>query len=681
MATKLVAMAIWQHYFSRSSNEIARAYDPDRLFFPSTMIEYEGDNQHNQSMEQQHDEMTTSNNMFYRQSAAPSDPHQLQRRHRSSFEFSGSNDSSDERDQPLLWTNHDQDEGGESSDNSQHSTIVQRHYASTAAICLCTFTHSWLLVSVFPYAGFMVIKLVPGTTEENAGSYAGLLSAAFMLGRAVTSYNWGKISDVYGRRIVLFVSLILSAIFSVLFGLSKSFEIAFLWRFLLGASNGVAGISKTIVSETAEGDETLETRGMSLSMGMWGWGFLLSPALAGYLSDPLQQYPHFQHWLPSSSALFKFLQSYPFSLPNFVSVFLCLLDVVAVKLWVPETLPNQVLLSPSLMISDCCNWMASCCHTNLCRGHLRGEEEEQPPNLSQNALAYQLPPNPSDLKQARMIHTESVSLLSTSSPCLQPATRADSTASISALREEEENATMVSLWAKRNTRNHLMLYWVFSFVAIAIDEAFPLFCISKTGGLAMTAREIGKLLSATGLIFAASQYHVYAWIVDKYGLTTSIQIGACLSAPLVTLVPVSLIFHHSTSTNDVDGTRTLSWSAFVYLGILLAVCRIFGLVFFSSVTIATNRTVIPSQRGTMNGLSMLGGSIAKGLGPIFAGWLTAFGISSGTFPPKVGAVVVFLVIGLSAAFTAIMTLVMLREKDAQELPASLDRDDDDQSIT
>jgi F0F1-type ATP synthase assembly protein I len=44
-------------------------------------------------------------------------------------------------------------------------------------------------------------------------------------------------------------------------------------------------------------------------------------------------------------------------------------------------------------------------------------------------------------------------------------------------------------------------------------------------------------------------------------------------------------------------------------------------------------------------------------------------------------VVVFLVIGLSAAFTAIMTLVMLREKDAQELPASLDRDDDDQSNT
>ena len=226
--------------------------------------------------------------MINPQSEKMNDPRHLQRRHRSSFDIGSPDDSADERDEPLLRRTSLSDDDGDSSDSDQqHATIVQQHYASTAAMCLCTFTHSWLLVSVFPYAGFMSIKLVPGTTEENAGYYAGLLSAAFMIGRAVTSYGWGKISDIYGRRIVLFISLILSALFSVLFGMSTSFEIAFLWRFLLGASNGVAGISKTIVSETAKGDDVLETRGMSLSMGMWGWGFLISPALAGYLSDPL----------------------------------------------------------------------------------------------------------------------------------------------------------------------------------------------------------------------------------------------------------------------------------------------------------------------------------------------------------------------------------------------------------
>ena len=608
--------------------------------------------------------------MINQQSTMTNDPRHLQRRHRSSFDISGSGDSTDERDEPLLlWNSQNDDGDGENSDDAnQHATVVQQHYASTAAICLCTFTHSWLLVSVFPYAGFRVIKLVPGTTEENAGSYAGLLSAAFMIGRAVTSYGWGKISDVYGRRVVLFISLVLSALFSVLFGLSTSFETAFLWRFLLGASNGVAGISKTIVSETAKGDDTLETRGMSLTMGMWGWGFLLSPALAGYLSDPLEQYPRFQQFLPADGAISHFLQKYPFSLPNFISVFLCILDFIAVQLFVPETLPKTDLRNPFLMMSDCYNCISSWLRTHNIQSDTLNEDGEQ---QLLDLIEHNGDPSSNSVKQARLAHSESVSLLSTSIPHLRPAEQRLSTSSTSSVQQEAQ-ATMASLWAKRDTRNHLMLYWLFSFVAIAIDEAFPLFCISKRGGLAMTAREIGKLLSATGLIFAASQYHVYAWIVDKYGLTRSIQIGACLSAPLVTFVPVSLALNHISAENDNNDKTTLSWSAFFYLGILLAVCRIFGLVFFSSVTIETNRTVIPSHRGTMNGLSMLGGSIAKGLGPIFAGWLTSFGISSGIFPPRVGAVVVFLVIGLSAATTAVMTFMMLGDKEPQVVPVNPD---------
>ena len=138
--------------------------------------------------------------------------------------------------------NHDEDVA--TTIPTTASWIEGQHYASTAAICLCTFTHSWLLVSVFPYSGFLVIQLVPGTNEENAGTYAGVLAAAFMMGRALTSYGWGKIADRYGRRIVFFLSLVLSAVFSCLFGLSSSFRLAFLWRLLLGASNGVAGISK-----------------------------------------------------------------------------------------------------------------------------------------------------------------------------------------------------------------------------------------------------------------------------------------------------------------------------------------------------------------------------------------------------------------------------------------------------
>jgi hypothetical protein len=64
----------------------------------------------------------------------------------------------------------------------------------------------------------------------------------------------------------------------------------------------------------------------------------------------------------------------------------------------------------------------------------------------------------------------------------------------------------------------------------------------------------------------------------------------------------------------------------------------------------------------MNGLSMLGGSIAKGLGPIFAGLLMSSGISSGLFPPKVGSALVFVIIGLCSAITAGVTFVLIGNK-------------------
>jgi MFS family permease len=101
------------------------------------------------------------------------------------------------------------------------------------ALCVCAFVHSYLLISVFPYSGFMAIDLIASVDEENAGTYAGLIASAFMFGRAISSYGWGQVADVYGRTFVLLASLLLSLVFSILFGLSTSFPLALFWRFFL----------------------------------------------------------------------------------------------------------------------------------------------------------------------------------------------------------------------------------------------------------------------------------------------------------------------------------------------------------------------------------------------------------------------------------------------------------------
>ena len=55
-----------------------------------------------------------------------------------------------------------------------------------------------------------------------------------MVGRAISAYQFGKIADIYGRKFVLVLSLIVSAIGSLAFGLSTSYAMAVSVRFVMG---------------------------------------------------------------------------------------------------------------------------------------------------------------------------------------------------------------------------------------------------------------------------------------------------------------------------------------------------------------------------------------------------------------------------------------------------------------
>jgi MFS family permease len=124
-------------------------------------------------------------------------------------------------------------------------------------------------------------------------------------------------------------------------------------------------------------------------------------------------------------------------------------------------------------------------------------------------------------------------------------------------------------------------------------------------------------------------------------------------------IPFSKLF-------DNNGDNTMSWGTFAYLCSILAVSRIIGSVYFSSIFIALNRTVPATHRATMNGLQTLGGSISKGLGPTFAGLLVAFSVSNGLWSPKVGGFVVWFVIGILGILNTLAVALCLREDPVDE---------------
>lgn len=206
------------------------------------------------------------------------------------------------------------------------------------ALCIAVLTQGYLLVSCFPYVAFMCIKLVPGLTEQTAGFYSGTISAMFMVGRGVTSYGWGSIADRFGRKQVFYWSYILSIAFSIWFGMSTQIWQAIVARFFLGASNGLIAVTKTTCTEICDGDKNLEGKVIGFVFGMRGWTFLFSPALGGFLADPVKQFPN---WYISTHFT-EFFTTFPYILPNLVSVLLCLAGFITTALFVKETRPDEI---------------------------------------------------------------------------------------------------------------------------------------------------------------------------------------------------------------------------------------------------------------------------------------------------------------------------------------------------
>ena len=125
------------------------------------------------------------------------------------------------------------------------------------------------MANPFPYAPFLVMHFGLSHDERALGFYAGFVLAAFMVGRIVSSYPLGILSDKWGRRPVIEMGLLVSCVFFQLgFALTPNFTLALGFRFLMGATNGIIGVSKAWLPELVPTDR--QPMAMSMISGMWG---------------------------------------------------------------------------------------------------------------------------------------------------------------------------------------------------------------------------------------------------------------------------------------------------------------------------------------------------------------------------------------------------------------------------
>ncbi len=139
-----------------------------------------------------------------------------------------------------------------------------------------------LLIPVIPY-------LVKQFTDNAA--VAGVLSATYALLQFLATPVLGALSDRVGRRPVLIVSLIGSAIGYAIFGLAGALWMLFVGRAIDGITGGNISTAYAYAADVSTPAERGKTFGMmGAAMGL---GFIIGPGIGGWLASYDIHYPAF----------------------------------------------------------------------------------------------------------------------------------------------------------------------------------------------------------------------------------------------------------------------------------------------------------------------------------------------------------------------------------------------------
>ncbi|MEK4198365.1 MFS transporter [Cytobacillus sp. FSL K6-0265] len=124
------------------------------------------------------------------------------------------------------------------------------------------------------------------------GTTAGLLTAAFAVTQFFFSPVAGRISDNFGRKKSIVLGLIILALSELLFALATSAVWLFVSRFLGGI--GLAFVMPSVMAYTADiTSEQERAKGMSYVSAALSTGFLVGPAIGGFLAEFGTRVPFF----------------------------------------------------------------------------------------------------------------------------------------------------------------------------------------------------------------------------------------------------------------------------------------------------------------------------------------------------------------------------------------------------
>jgi len=151
----------------------------------------------------------------------------------------------------------------------------------------------WLTVAL-DLVGFGIVVPILGRYAERFGASGlevGLLFASFSLAQLVCAPLLGRLSDHIGRKPVIMISLLGTAVGSFVTGAAGALWVLFLGRILDGASGASVAVAQGAVTDLAPPSE--RPRLLGLLGAAFGVGFVVGPALGGLASLGGEHIPFF----------------------------------------------------------------------------------------------------------------------------------------------------------------------------------------------------------------------------------------------------------------------------------------------------------------------------------------------------------------------------------------------------
>lgn len=147
---------------------------------------------------------------------------------------------------------------------------------------------SLIFLTVFiDLLGFgILIPILPSFAKKELGvdeTAIGIAIAIYSFVQFLFNPFFGKMSDKYGRKPIIVVTLFLNAVGYILFAYTHSYLMLLLSRIIAGIGGSNIGVAQAYIADVTTKEN--RSKGMGLIGSAFGLGFVFGPLMGGFLAD------------------------------------------------------------------------------------------------------------------------------------------------------------------------------------------------------------------------------------------------------------------------------------------------------------------------------------------------------------------------------------------------------------